>query len=85
MRLKILYFAWIRERVGITEEDVDVPSTLSTLSDLAHWLAARGGGYGQAFADLARIRCAVDQAMTALDDPIGTPAEIAFFPPVTGG
>jgi sulfur-carrier protein len=82
--VRVLYFAWLRERIGMDAEDVDVLAG-ETAGDLAARLRARGGGHGEAFADLSRIRCAVDQAMAALDAPIGDAREIAFFPPVTGG
>jgi sulfur-carrier protein len=81
---RVLYFAWLRERIGMDAEDVDVRAG-DTAGDLAARLRSRGGGYAEAFADLSRIRCAVDQAMAALDAPIGDAREIAFFPPVTGG
>jgi sulfur-carrier protein len=92
---RLLYFAWVREMVGIGEEEIDLPPTLTTSSELAAWLAARGGGFTKAFANPAKLRCAVDQQMVAMDARFGdapfgdallsTPKEIAFFPPVTGG
>ena len=86
MAVTLLYLAWVREKVGITEEVIDtLPPGIETPSALALWLASRGEGYAAAFADLSRLRCAVDQQMTAMDGPLGNPAEIAFFPPVTGG
>jgi sulfur-carrier protein len=81
----LLYFAWVREKVGTGDEHVDIPAEVTTPLELAQWLAARGGGYGDAFAEPARLRCAVDQQMVMMDDPLGSPKEIAFFPPVTGG
>jgi molybdopterin synthase sulfur carrier subunit len=83
--LDILYFAWVRERVGVGAERLDLPDGVSTPLDLAHWLAARGGGYAEAFADPARLRCAVDQDIVPLTTNLANAAEIAFFPPVTGG
>jgi molybdopterin synthase sulfur carrier subunit len=83
--LDILYFAWVRERVGVAEERLDLPAEVSTPLALAYWLAARGGGYAEAFADPARLRCAVDQDIVPLTADLATAAEIAFFPPVTGG
>lgn len=85
MALDILYFAWVRERVGVGAERLDLPDGVSTPLDLAHWLAARGGGYAEAFADPARLRCAVDQDIVPLTTNLANAAEIAFFPPVTGG
>ncbi len=85
MMAQILYFAWVREKIGIDGEAITLlPGDVSPAA-LAERLAARGGGYAEAFADLARVRCAIDQAMVALDAPMGDPQEIAFFPPVTGG
>lgn len=82
--VRVLYFAWVRERIGIDSEEVE-PLPDETAEGLAIRLAARDGAYSAAFADLSRIRCAIDQAMAPLDTPIGGAGEIAFFPPVTGG
>lgn len=84
-QVSLLYFAWVREGVGVGEELLDLPETLCTAADVISWLAARGGGYRSAFADASKLRCAADQVMVALDAPLGSPKEIAFFPPVTGG
>lgn len=81
---RVLYFAWLRERIGIDGEAVELRSD-ETGAKLAERLAGRGGGYAEAFADLSRVRCAVDQAMAPLDAPLGDAREVAFFPPVTGG
>jgi sulfur-carrier protein len=82
----ILYLAWVREMTGVAEERFDsLPGDIETPTQLASWLAARSEGHAQAFADLARLRCAIDQMMVPLDAPLGQPREIAFFPPVTGG
>ncbi len=83
--MKILYFAWVRETVGRGEEDVALPSGVRTVGELIAWLAARGGGYGAAFADPARLRAAVNHAHVRLDHAVGPDDEVAFFPPVTGG
>ena len=85
MQVRLLYFAWVREAVGVDGETVDVPSDVGTPADLIDWLARRGDGYAAAFADPERLRCAIDQVMVTLDAPLGSPQEIAFFPPVTGG
>jgi sulfur-carrier protein len=85
VKVSLLYFAWVREAVGVGEELVDLPETLRTAADVIAWLAVRRGGYSCAFADASKLRCAVDQVMVALDAPLGRPKEIAFFPPVTGG
>ncbi|MEK6637179.1 MAG: MoaD/ThiS family protein [Pseudomonadota bacterium] len=86
MAITILYLAWVRDRVGITEEVIEMlPSGVDTPTALARWLSQRGDGYASAFKDTERLRCAVDLQMTAMDAPLGRPREIAFFPPVTGG
>jgi molybdopterin synthase sulfur carrier subunit len=85
MTLSILYFARIREAIGRDGEAVDPPAGVADVAALVDWLAARGGGYAEAFADRARLRCAVDQSFAGLDAPIAGAREIAFFPPVTGG
>ena len=84
--VKLVYFAWVREKIGIADEVIEIlPSGVDTPAALALWLAQRGEGYAAAFADLTRLRCAVDQQMIAMDGALGSPTEIAFFPPVTGG
>lgn len=83
--LDILYFAWVRERVGLDGERVDPPADIATVAQLIGWLAARGRGHGEAFADPARIRAAIDNRFVPLDAPIGRGREVALFPPVTGG
>ena len=65
MQVRLLYFAWVREAVGVDGETVDVPSGVATPADLIDWLATRGDGYAAAFADPAKVRCAVDQVMVA--------------------
>jgi sulfur-carrier protein len=82
---QLLYFAWVREQIGLGEELVALPTDLSTPLALTQWLAARGSGYAQAFADPSKLRCAVDQKMVAMDASLPPAEEIAFFPPVTGG
>jgi molybdopterin synthase sulfur carrier subunit len=81
----ILYFAWVRELVGTSEERIDLPDELSTLGEVASWLRGRSEGHRQAFADLSRLRGAIDQSFAGWDAPIKGAGEIAFFPPVTGG
>ncbi len=81
----ILYFAWVRERIGVEAERIELPAEAKTVADLAAWLITRGPGYGEAFADMGRIRAAVDQRFASMDAPVAGAREIAFFPPVTGG
>jgi molybdopterin synthase sulfur carrier subunit len=85
MRLKILYFAWVRERVGKAEETVDLPRTIVTVDDLIAWLIGRGAEYASAFERPKIIRAALDKTHVKLSAPIVGAREIAFFPPVTGG
>lgn len=85
MSLKLLYFAWVREQVGVGEETVDVPGDVTTVSDLMTWLAGRDDAYAAAFAKADVIRAAVDQEHAQPDATIAGAHEIAFFPPVTGG
>ena len=83
--MRILYFAWVRQRVGHAEETADVPAHVHTVGDLVDWLKTRDEGYEAAFADLRTIRAAVDQEHVTLDHPLAGAREVAFFPPVTGG
>jgi len=83
--MKLLYFSWVRERIGIDGEDVAPPDGIATVADLVGWLAGRSAGHAAAFADPARLRAAVDQAFVPLDAAIAGAREVAIFPPVTGG
>ena len=83
--MKLLYFAWVRQRTGVAEETVDLPASVTTIAELIDWLRARDEGYESAFANEKLIRAAIDQQHVALDAPINGAREIAFFPPVTGG
>jgi molybdopterin synthase sulfur carrier subunit len=83
--MKILYFAWVRQRVGVGEEIVDVPAEVMTVSQLIDWLKARDEAYANAFADLRVIRAAINQSLVPLDATLTGAREVAFFPPVTGG
>ena len=85
MAIQILYFAWLRERIGLSEERVKPPDGTRSVADLVAWLRSRGAGYAEALADTARVRCAVNQAFAAPDAAIADGDEIAFFPPITGG
>lgn len=83
--MRMLYFAWVRETVGVPEEEVDPPASVATVAALVDWLADRSPGHAAAFADRSRLRAAVDQGFVALDAPIAGACEVAIFPPVTGG
>lgn len=82
---KLLYFAWLREKIGRGEEEIELPESLTTPRALIAHLRQRGGGYEAAFANEALIRCACDQEFCGLDEALGAAREIGFFPPVTGG
>jgi molybdopterin synthase sulfur carrier subunit len=83
--VKIRYFAWVRERVGLAEEDVDPPLGIATIGDLVAWLTKRGEGYAYAFENPKVIRAAIDKSHARADAPIKGASEVAFFPPMTGG
>jgi sulfur-carrier protein len=83
--VKVRYFAWVRERVGKTEEEIDPPSSVVTVSDLIVWLTKRGEAYAYAFENPKVIRAAIDKTHVRADTKIAGAGEIAFFPPMTGG
>ena len=83
--MKVRYFAWVRERVGREEEDIDPPSGVATVADLVAWLTQRGEGYAYAFENPKVIRAAIDKSHVRADAPITGASEVAFFPPMTGG
>jgi molybdopterin converting factor subunit 1 len=83
--MKLLYFAWVRQRVGLAEEEVAPPAEVADVGGLMRWLAGRGPGHAAAFADPAQIRAAVNQDFAGPDHPVRRGDEVAFFPPVTGG
>ena len=83
--MKLVYFAWVRERIGLGEEEVDLPQGVVTVADLMTWLAGRGEAYAYAFDNPKVVRAALDQRHVKATAPIGTAKEVAFFPPMTGG
>ena len=83
--MRVLYFAWVRQKIGTSEEEFALPSDVSTITDLVAALYARGGGYAEAFADPMRVRAALNQEHVRFDAKLGDSDEVAFFPPVTGG
>ncbi len=83
MTLTVLYFAWLRERVGLPSEAVETGA--ATVADLVEELRAREERYAAAFADMAAVRVAVDQELADLAAPLAGAREVAFFPPMTGG
>jgi molybdopterin synthase sulfur carrier subunit len=85
MSIKLRYFAWVRERIGKPEENVEVPPDVTTVGELIVWLSARGEEYAYAFENPKVIRAAIDRTHVNAQTPIGAATEIAFFPPMTGG
>jgi len=83
--MKIRYFAWVRERVGKTDEDIELPGGVVTVGDLMTWLASRGEEYAHAFENPKVIRAAIDRSHVRPEAAIAGAREIAFFPPMTGG
>ncbi len=83
--ITILYFAWLRERTGTSQESVTPPAGLHTVGDLIAWLAERSPGHASAFANRRTVRCAVNQEFADPATRVGPGDEVAFFPPVTGG
>jgi molybdopterin synthase sulfur carrier subunit len=83
--MKALYFAWVRERVGRAEEELNPPPTVETVGDLVAWLSGRGEGYARAFDKPAGVRAALDRVHVRRDASIAGAKEVAFFAPMTGG
>ncbi len=83
--MRVLYFAWLRERVGLAEEEVAPPAEVATVADLARWLAARDEAHAHAFDNPAIVRAAIDRRHVKPDAAIAGAREVAFFPPMTGG
>jgi molybdopterin synthase sulfur carrier subunit len=85
MRMKLVYFAWVRERIGRTDEEVELPEGLATVADLVRWLKGRGEEYAHAFENEDVVRAAIDHTHVKPGAAIAGAREIAFFPPMTGG
>ena len=81
----IRYFAWVRERIGLSDEYLKLPDNVRTAGDMIAWLSGRGDNYAYALESPSTIRVAVDQLHIEHDEPLGTAREIALFPPMTGG
>ncbi|MES2333734.1 MAG: molybdopterin converting factor subunit 1 [Pseudomonadota bacterium] len=81
--MDVLYFAWVRERIGLPRERVK--TSAGTVAELVEDLRARDARYAAAFADLASLRVALDQELASFDAPLAGVREVAFFPPMTGG
>ena len=83
--MRLLYFAWVKEKVGRASEEVTIPENVATVAELIAWLKSRGPEFANAFERQDVIRAAIDQSHVRHDARIGHAREIAFFPPVTGG
>jgi molybdopterin synthase sulfur carrier subunit len=83
--MRVLYFAWVKEKAGIAAEDIDPPKSVTTIAELIDWLKARGPEFANAFTRSEVIRAAIDRTHVRHDAKIVGAREIAFFPPVTGG
>ncbi|MBK5198679.1 MAG: molybdopterin converting factor subunit 1 [Methyloceanibacter sp.] len=83
--MRLLYFAWVKEKVGVAAEEVELPHGVTTIGELMTWLKGRGPEFANAFERSEVIRAAIDQSHVRHDAKIGAAREIAFFPPVTGG
>lgn len=81
--IEVLYFAWVRERIGLPREKLQTNAT--TVAELVTELCARDERYSAAFADLSSLRVALDQELADFDSPLAGVREVAFFPPMTGG
>ena len=83
--MRILYFAWIKTKTGVANEDIDPPATVTDVASLIAWLKTRGGGFADALKDPRVVRVAVNQEYVKTDHPLRAGDEVALFPPVTGG
>jgi sulfur-carrier protein len=83
--MRLLYFAWLRAKIGMPEERIDLPSGVTTVATLLDWLRARGPGFAEALKDTKIVRVAVNQEYVGWDHPVRPDDEVALFPPVTGG
>ena len=83
--MKLRYFAWVRERIGTPEEELELPASVATIAELMQWLSRRGEEYAHAFENGQVIRVAIDKTHARPDALIAGAREIAFFPPMTGG
>jgi sulfur-carrier protein len=83
--MKLLYFAWIRAKIGLGEETVTVPAHVANVGDLLDWLISRGPNYAAALKERKVVKVAVNQEYVGTDHPVKAGDEVALFPPVTGG
>lgn len=85
MSVKLVYFAWVRERIGFADETVTLPEDVKTVADVLNWLVSRGDNYAYAFEKAPFIRAAIDRKHAPHATSVSSVREIAFFPPMTGG
>jgi molybdopterin synthase sulfur carrier subunit len=85
MKVRVLYFASLRERMGRSDDEVDIPSNITTIDELRTHLISRGEPWRTAFAETRRVRTSLNQLMADGSTRLSEGAEVAFFPPVTGG
>ena len=83
--MRLLYFAWLRAKIGTAEEELALPRGIDDVAGLLAWLAARGGGYAEALKNLDAVRVAVNQDYVGREHKLRDADEVAIFPPVTGG
>jgi molybdopterin synthase sulfur carrier subunit len=83
MTIDVLYFAWLRERIGHPKDQIE--TTADTVAELVEELRRRDARYVEAFQDISSVRVAVDQELKGFDAPLSGAREVAFFPPMTGG
>lgn len=83
--MTLLYFAWVRQKLGVSEECIDLPANVRTVGELAAYLRDRGSGFDDVFSEPSRLRAAVNQEHAGWDAAVRSGDEVAFFPPVTGG
>ena len=83
--MKILYFAWVREKIGLNSEEVDLPKEVKTVGNLVNWLSKKSPAYNEALTNKNLIKFSVNFEFADLEHKVNNDDEIAIFPPVTGG
>lgn len=84
-QLNVVYFSWVKERIGREQDCIDCPENVETVGQILEYLQSKDAVYQDVFADLKKLRFALDQDFVGLEAPLGTAKELAIFPPVTGG
>lgn len=85
MKLKLLYFAWLRNMTGVAEEEIEVPADTRHIHDLVAWLSGRSDGFAEAFSNINTVQCSLNLEYVELHAELKDGDEVGFFPPVTGG